>query len=74
MADSHHQGPPPWPGLIPPPPGVAPNLDHPASLKHSMVVANAICLTLACVSVALRLWTRAIIVRSLGWDDCEWPR
>ncbi|KAI9787317.1 MAG: hypothetical protein M1816_007665 [Peltula sp. TS41687] len=53
----------------PPPPGVTPNFDHPESNAHALHVVNAVCLVVAVMFVALRIFTRFAVVKSLGWDD-----
>jgi hypothetical protein len=58
-------------GALPPPPGVIPNFEHPESRRNRNVVAMAILLPLATLVLALRLYIRRVIVRSMGSDDCK---
>lgn len=57
-------------GILPPPPGVTPNFDHPISHAHSMLVASIVCPILAAVFVAARCSSKAV-AKTWGWDDCE---
>lgn len=59
-------------GLRSPPPGVTPNFINPESQGHLVVIVAAITLTFAVLAVLMRIYTRALIVRRLGWDDCEY--
>ncbi|KAI9835622.1 MAG: hypothetical protein M1838_005271 [Thelocarpon superellum] len=54
---------------MPPPPGVQPNFDHPDSSVHQIVATSIICLIISGLCVSLRLYSKAILTRSLGWDD-----
>ena len=58
-------------GALPPPPGVIPDFEHPASRGYQIVIATAILYPLATFILCLRLYTRAILVRSMGSDDCK---
>lgn len=61
------------PGLEPPP-GVLPNFVHPQSQTGANLACNILCLTLATICVAIRLYTRFVITHSHGWEDCEFCR
>ena len=56
---------------LPPPDGTYSNFEHPQTLASSLIIVNAIFLSLMLGGVALRLYTRAILARALGWDDCR---
>jgi hypothetical protein len=56
---------------LPPPPGVIPNFEHPESQGHRVVITTAILVPLATLVVTLRIYTRGMIVRSIGSDDCK---
>ena len=43
--------------------------DSDASRSQMLLVCSSLCLALAWVSVALRVWVRAVIIKSFGWDD-----
>lgn len=58
------------PGLQPPP-GVLPDFIHPQSQSAANLACNILCLTVATLCVAIRLYTRFVITRSHGWEDCE---
>ena len=55
--------------MLPPPPGVKSNFDRPATRIPSYNVIIIIPLVLASLLVFLRIYTRAWISKSLGWDD-----
>lgn len=55
----------------PPPPGVKPNfVDPPGSHYEIYSVTLAMCFT-ATFFLVIRLYTRGILLRALGLDDCE---
>lgn len=54
-----------------PPPGVKPNFVNPESCGTAVVIGLAIPSAVMSIVVLLRLYTKAYIVRSLSWDDCE---
>lgn len=58
------------PGLEPPP-GVLPNFIHPQSQSAANLACNITCLIVATICVAIRVYTRFVITRSHGWEDCE---
>lgn len=56
---------------IPPPPGFTSNFVNPPSKASWGIVTQALCLTLATLLVAMRLYTKLKVLRNPGWDDCE---
>jgi hypothetical protein len=58
-------------GALPPPPGVIPDFDHPESAWYQNVIAIAVLFPLATIVLCLRLYTRVILVRYTGSDDCK---
>ncbi|MCJ1422916.1 hypothetical protein MMC29_000796 [Sticta canariensis] len=54
----------------PPPPGVTPNFDAPNPNGVFMIVANVVGVTLCFTITAMRLWTKGVLMRTVGWDDC----
>lgn len=56
------------PGLEPPP-GVLPNFIDPQSQSAANLACNIICLTVATICVAIRIYTRFVITKSHGWED-----
>ena len=55
---------------IPPPAGVTPNFD-----KHNVnglifIVISLVMVLLALTFTIIRIYTKAILTRALGWDDC----
>lgn len=49
--------------------GHAGNLTNPVTRGYSLVYVNVILLFVALILFSLRMYTRAFISRSLGWDD-----
>ena len=41
-----------------------------SSRAHVIVATCVVVPTLTTVFIALRLWIRVFVLRSLGWDDC----
>ncbi|KAH6712105.1 hypothetical protein BKA61DRAFT_486494 [Leptodontidium sp. MPI-SDFR-AT-0119] len=58
-------------GAFPPPFGVVPNFNHPKSQGNRIVIAIAILLPLATFVFSLRIYTKRMIIRTLGSDDCK---
>ena len=54
-----------------PPPGIKPNFVNPPSYANALVTVNAVFLTLMLITLALRLYTKGVLLKSLGWDDCK---
>lgn len=54
-----------------PPPGVIPNYVNPESRGWETILTVTICLTFMFPFFLLRIYSRAFVTRSLGWDDCE---
>jgi hypothetical protein len=54
-----------------PPAGQVSNLENPTTRGYMITTCNIICLVIVCIVVAMRMWTRIRIVKSLWWDDCE---
>jgi hypothetical protein len=55
---------------LPPPPGVVPNFMNPPTRAHQTQVVSAICLSLMCPLVALRVYCRLVVQHNWGIDDC----
>ncbi|KAK3693354.1 hypothetical protein B0T22DRAFT_496179 [Podospora appendiculata] len=51
-----------------PPPALPPNLPH-DSRQVNIIAASVICWVIAAVFVALRFYTRGVIIRVIGWTD-----
>ncbi len=62
-----------YPGMLPPPPGVTPNLTNPTSIAWKLIVASALCPTFAILFWLLRFCTSRFIVRKTYVDDCKRP-
>lgn len=54
--------------LLPPPPGVFHNPSD--SQKVQNIVCHTACLTMVTLGIVLRFYTRTLVVKAFGWDDC----
>ena len=62
-------------GGLPPPPGVTPNFENPESVSGQAHLVFVMCLVFSTLFVMLRMFTRLILFKTHGWEDCEWlPR
>lgn len=61
-------------GLAKPPPGVTPNFENPVSIWSEIVPSNLVGLSLATAFLCMRIYTRVVVSRAPGWDDCELNR
>lgn len=46
----------------------------PSSQQHAIVVVCIVSPIVSSLFVAIRVWTRAFVSSSIGWDDCKLPR
>ena len=53
-----------------PPPGVTPNFVNPHSLATTLIAVNGVFVALMLIALSIRIYTKGMILRSLGWDDC----
>ncbi|KAK3358448.1 hypothetical protein B0T24DRAFT_130275 [Lasiosphaeria ovina] len=60
---------PDYPGMLPPPPGVTPNITDPESIGWKLVVAGVVCPVIALVFWTLRVYTARRILRKFHLDD-----
>lgn len=58
-------------GGLAPPPGVTPNFVNPDSLHTEWVLTISICLVFPTIFIILRMYTKLILIKSLGWEDCK---
>jgi hypothetical protein len=58
-------------GALPPPPGVNPNFENPESQGYRVILTIVILFPMATIAVFLRVYTRIVIVRNFGIDDCK---
>lgn len=54
-----------------PPQGVTPDFRNPYSILPLVQITLVICIGVSSLFVILRLYTRLLIVRAHGWEDCE---
>ncbi|KAL2828321.1 hypothetical protein BJY01DRAFT_240953 [Aspergillus pseudoustus] len=58
------------PSVVPPPPGVTPNPDNPhARFKSANVIIAAVGISLCTVSLAMRIYTKALLLHRFWLDD-----
>lgn len=57
--------------VSPPPPGVVPNFVNPTNVIGEFTAIAAIGSLITIVVVGLRLYTRAVIVKQIGYEDCK---
>ena len=43
----------------------------PSTQQQAIVTVCIVSSIVSCLFVAIRIWTRAFITHSLGWDDCK---
>lgn len=58
------------PGLAPPH-GQESNFHSPESIAVVVFIATGVGLGLTTIALAIRIYTKAFIVKILGWEDCE---
>ncbi|KAM0795178.1 hypothetical protein BDR22DRAFT_894428 [Usnea florida] len=54
---------------IPPPPGLTSNYVNPPSKAVWGTVTTSVCLTVATLLVAMRMYTKFKVLKNIGWDD-----
>lgn len=59
------------PETLPPPEGIEVNYDAPNTNGTAYIVIAVIGIFLATLFTVVRIYTKAILTRSLGWDDCK---
>lgn len=61
------------PDLTPPPPGIEANFNAPNTNGMAYIIVAVIGIFLATLFTAVRIYTKGILTRSLGWDDRKGP-
>lgn len=56
---------------MPPPEGVIPDFYRQTDLQHTLIVVYCVTFGLASVALAMRLYTRAFLVKNAGLDERE---
>lgn len=59
------------PGLEPPP-GVVPNFVNPENYQNKIIACLTVFLAIATIFTAAKLYTKAVIVKSIAWEDCKY--
>jgi hypothetical protein len=57
-----------------PPLGVESNFDHPESRVDMTIGLISTVLVLMTIAVSLRVYARAMITNTFGWEDCKYRR
>lgn len=57
---------------VPPPPGVLFDFNNPDNYKSENIIMHSIILSIITIMVAIRLYTRGVMKKSMGIDDCEY--
>ena len=60
--------------LAAPPPGVVPNFNNPQSRAYQLHIGMAVCIGITSVFVLLRIYARAFVQRTWGWEDREYAQ
>ena len=55
-----------------PPVGAVPNFKDPSNLNNYLIWALVLCVFVATLTLFLRLYTKAFIIRSIAYEDCKW--
>ena len=55
---------------VPPPQGLSSNLINPYSTNSHLIVTYSVCLTVVILSVAIRTFTKAYVLREMRVEDC----
>ena len=53
-----------------PPAGLQPNFNNPPNLDTVIYTTKTIALTLTTLFIFIRLYTRHVLLHSMGYDDC----
>lgn len=53
-----------------PPPGITPNFINPPTIAPALIAVNGVFLALMLLAVSIRIYSKGLLLRSLGWDDC----
>ena len=59
------------PGLEPPP-GVNPDFVNPENYQNKIIACLTVFLAIATIFTAAKLYTKAVIVKSIAWEDCRY--
>ena len=60
--------------VIPPPPGVLPDFDHPPTRTLEAYIGMGVCIGVTLVFIVLRLYVKSAITHQWGWDDGEFQK
>ena len=52
-----------------PPPGPEVNLTNPPSIGYQLVISSIVCVSISTMFLAMRLYTRKVLLNVIGWDD-----
>ena len=57
-----------------PPPGVAPDFNHPLNLAFYVLLTVTLCIGLSTLAILMRKYTKLFIIRSRALDDCKYSK
>ena len=57
--------------VIPPPPGVLPDFDHPPTRALEAYIGMGVCIGVTLVFIVLRFYVKSAVTHQWGWDDGE---
>jgi hypothetical protein len=60
-------------GLLPLPPGVVPDFNRTTDVQIAFIVVFGVSFALATIALLLRVYTRALLVKSIGFDERVLP-
>lgn len=56
----------------PPPPELTFDYGYRNSVRTWDIITQSICLTISAICLSLRMYSKMFIIRSPGWEDCEY--
>lgn len=56
---------------LPPPEGIRPNFEHPPNRNKEIYIVMGVMITISTVFVFARTYTRFIVIKQRGWEDCR---
>ena len=54
-----------------PPVGQVSNFQNPPNLDGPVITVTALCIAIATLAVLMRTYTKALLIRSLAYEDCK---
>lgn len=60
-------------GAMQPPEGVRPNFENPPNSNRQLIAVMTSVIAISTVFVIARTYTRLVLIKRWGWEDCEIP-